>query len=218
MKYLHALLLAATFALASAASATTVDSLGDTFSVQFDGNVATQSVPGLSALATVTVTSFDAAAGTVVLDIALTNDTDASIWQSARVSSIGFDVDPNVTGASASGVFSYAVLSGKYPNQFGPIEVCAINNKNNCSGGGSGGLLIGQSGAVTMKLDFGGPISQIDLTNFGVRYQSLDSQSLGLRGASGTGHGTPPIPEPASAAVFTLGALIVGAALRKRIA
>ena len=209
---------AAALSLAGSAGATSVDSIGDTFSVQFDGNVATQTLPGLSAFATFTVTSFDAATGQVVLSIALQNTTDSSIWQSARVSALGFDVAPTATSASASGLFSYAVLGGQFPNQFGPVDVCAINNRNNCSGGGNGGLLIGQNGTITMSLSFGGPITTIDFTNFGVRYQSLSSQSLGLTGASGTGRGTPPVPEPASAALFALGVGIVGAALRKRSA
>ncbi|MBE9140720.1 PTPA-CTERM sorting domain-containing protein [Nodosilinea sp. LEGE 07088] len=58
-------------------------------------------------------------------------------------------------------------------------------------------------------LNFNGPISEVTLSNFGVRYQSITGTSLGT---SGTGKGTP-IPTPA----LLPGLVGLGvAALRKR--
>ena len=202
-------LAAALLALAPGAQAVTIDAAGDTFDVSFDGNVETQSVPGLSATATFLVSEFDGAAGHVVLQISLENTSDAGLWESARVSAIGFDVDSTITSASASGLFGYAVLGSQFPNQFGSVDVCAINNANNCSGGGNGGLALAQSGVVTLTLNFSGPITALELTNFGVRYQSLDSSELGFDGDSGTGTGT--VPEPHVLALLgTAGLALIG--------
>ena len=196
----RALLAAAALSFATAANAVPVDSVGDTFTVNFDGNVATTSVAGLTASATFLVTEFDAAAGRVVLQISLTNTSSPSLWQSSRVSAVGFDVDGGLAGASASGLFQSAVTGGHFPNQFGPIDVCAIDNSNNCTGGRNGGLSLGQSGVVTMTLTFSGPISSLDLANFGVRYQSLNSSQLEISEGSGTGHGA--VPEPRTLALL----------------
>jgi hypothetical protein len=162
--------------------------------VSFDGNVETQAVPGLGAAATILVTEFDGAAGHVVLQISLENTSDAGLWESARVSAIGFNVNAEIASASASGLFSSAVLGGQFPNQFGSVDVCAIDNANNCSGGAQGGLQLGEHDVVTLTLNLAGPITSLDLTKFGVRYQSLDSSELGFDGDSGTGTGT--VPEP----------------------
>lgn len=201
---------AALCCLATVAAAATIDSVGDAFDVEFDGNIETADVAGLSAAATFSVTGFDAAAGVVVLEIALHNSTDTEIWQSARISAIGFDVDAALVSATASGLFSFAVQGGKFPNQFGPVDVCAIDNHNNCSGGRDGGLHVDESGTLTLALTFSGPIASLDLRNFGVRYQSLDSDELCFRGASGTGAGTP-LPESSALALLGAGALAAAA-------
>lgn len=202
MQSARALIAIAALCLAAAAGATPIDSVGDTFTVQFDGNVGGDDAPGLRALATVSVASFDAAGGRVVLDIALRNTSDASLWQSSRVSALGFDVNGDIRSASASGLFSFALLGGKLPNAFGPVDVCAVDNRNSCSGGRNGGLRLGESGGLRLTLTFVGPIGELDLTNFGVRYQSLASEELGFCGDSGTGHGT--VPEPGLLALFAL--------------
>jgi hypothetical protein len=195
----RAVLAAALLLLAAAADAVPIDAVGDTFRVDFDGNVATQPVPGLTASATFLVTELDAAAGRVVLQISLTNTTDPSLFRQSRVSALGFDVDASLASASASGLFGHAVLGGQFPNQFGPVDVCAIGNPNNCSGGRNGGVQIGQSGVVTLVLSFSGPIAALDLTNFGVRYQTIEPICKFVDD-SGTGHGT--VPEPHALALL----------------
>jgi len=196
----RAVLAAALLSLATAASAVPIDSVGDTFTVSFDGNIDTDQTPGLTASATFLVTDLDAAAGRVVLRISLDNTSDASLWQSTRVSAIGFDVNGSLSSASASGLFQYALTGGKFPNQFGPVDVCMVDNRNNCTGGQNGGVTLGQDGVITLTLSFAGPIGSLELTNFGVRYQSLSSSELGFRGASGTGAGT--VPEPRALALL----------------
>jgi hypothetical protein len=120
--------------LATAASAVPIDSVGDTFTVAFDGNVEARPVPGLTASATFLVSEFDSAAGRVVLEISLANTADPSIWKSALVAAICFDVDAPLVSASASGLFSHTVLGKMLLSPFGALDVCATDDGRGCSG------------------------------------------------------------------------------------
>ena len=206
--------------IASPSLAHTINATGDTFSVNFGGNVGGVDVPGLTASADFTVASFTSTS--VILDIKLSNTTDGSIWESSRVSAIGMNVSEPIASASTSGVFQYAILDSKFPNQYGSLDVCAIDNKNNCNGGGGGGLTMGQMGTVTLTLNFANSITSLDLSNIGVRWQSLASKQLGISGDSGTGGGggddTPggAVPEPSAIIVFAAGMLLAGSRLRRR--
>jgi hypothetical protein len=212
----RALLATAVLALSNAASAVTIDSVGDSFTAQFGGSIERIDMPGLTASASFLVTEFDAATGHVVLEITLSNTTDASIWEGARVSALGFDVDAKIESASASGLFAHAVLGGRFPNGVGRRDVCAIDNERNCSGGANGGVTLGQSGVITLTLEFGRPIASLDLTDFVVRYQSLDSEELGISGDSGTGDAEV-VPEPRLLALLGVAGLaLLGS--RKRAA
>jgi hypothetical protein len=227
------ILLAATFLslAANAAPVQTVDSVGDSFTIYFNGIVGNSNptvMPGLTASAQFTVTSWATVSGqtTVKFDILVTNTSDASIWQSAVVTAVGFDTDPNATSGSVTGVFGRFVMGGRLPTGSGfNVEYCTSNNggSNNhpvCGGPGNTPLNVGQSGIASVTMTFAGNISDLDFSNFGIRWQNLGSRQLGLRGASGIGIGTatPPIPEPAAMAVFGLGALLVGATFRRRAA
>jgi hypothetical protein len=227
MRKLLALLAATLLSFAAnAATVATVDSVGDTFTINFNGivdNPAPTVMPGLSASAKFTVTSWSTVSGatTVKFDILVTNTSNSSIWQSAVVTAIGFDTDPNATSGSSTGVFGKFVTGGSFPTGAGfSVEYCASGNRNNCNGPGNTPLNVGQSGTASVTMTFAGNISDLDFSNFGIRWQALSSQQLGLRGRSGIGieTSTPPIPEPASMAVFGLGALLVGATLRRRAA
>ncbi|MBM4385349.1 MAG: cistern family PEP-CTERM protein [Deltaproteobacteria bacterium] len=210
----RAVLAAALLCLSAAASAVTIDSVGDAFTVDFAGSVGDDTLPGLTARASFVVTEFDAATGHVVLEITLTNTTDASIWESSRVSAIGFNADHPIVSASSSGLFSEAVTDGRFPGIRGLIDVCAIDNPNNCSGGGNGGVTLGQSGVVTMTLEFGGPITSLDLSRFVVRYQSLNSEQLDICDDSGVGEGVV-VPEPRVLALLGIAGLALVGSRRR---
>jgi hypothetical protein len=205
----------ALFALAGSASAVTVDGAGDTFTIDFGGNIEGDDVAGLTAQAVFEVESISG--NTLVLGIRLTN-TSSVLWETSRVSAFGFNTGPEISSAAlGSDTYSNVNLGGRFPNGFGGLDLCVINNRNNCSGGRNGGLSIGEFTDLTLTLNFVGPVSAVELDNFGVRYQSLTSKELGFSGDSGTGTPSSPIPEPRSMAMFLLGGLLVAALARKQV-
>jgi hypothetical protein len=226
---MRSLILAALLALgASASHAATVSAVGDTFGVSFNGiadvNGVPTVLPGLTATAQFTVTGWSSSSTTTTLsfDVALDNTSNASVWQSASITAIGFDTNPSATGGSSTGIFSSLSPNQSLPTGMGfTVEWCANNQpQGNCGGGQPPAALNvnGAGGTASVTLTFAGSLSSVDFSGFGIRWQALESKQLGFSGDSGIGVGTPtpPIPEPTSMAVFGLGALIVGAALRKR--
>ena len=217
------------FAAGSAHGAAMFAELDDTYTVNYDGNIGTQDVDGLTAQTTFTLNEFintDEAKGFVFV-VMFSNTTDSDIWQDARVSSIGFNVNPDVVGADASDPWT-ATLDNNPPNQFpnevGRLEVCAFQPPGSCTGSG-GGLDIGQSATFTLTLFFDPYLalpSTVTLSDFAVRYQSLTSQELGFSGASGTGRETEnggpitEIPEPGALALLGLGLVAMGWVTRRR--
>ncbi|WP_232731628.1 cistern family PEP-CTERM protein [Kamptonema formosum] len=190
------------------------DDLNKTFSVNFDGNVATQNVTGLTSEATFKFLGFNTVnlrSGTrteAAFEITLSNTTSAPLL--SRTSALGFDVW-NFNGTSTgSGLALQGIgnssdsgdtrsiglfvndRSGAFPNQFGDVDVC-FTNGNTCQGGTSGGVDNNpttdnpQTGTFTATLAFSGSVDKFALNNFGVRYQSIEGTSLGT---SGTGQGT----------------------------
>ncbi len=201
--------------LSGNAAAGPVGSVGDSFSVVFGGNIGGVDVPGLSTSAVFDVASISNR--TMVLDVTLTN-TSTVLWETARVSAFGFNTNPEIASASvSSSVFGNVNLGGHFPNGFGSVDLCVINNRNNCTGGGGGGLGRGQSTTVRLTLNFHNPVTTVELDNFGVRYQSLTSSALGFSGASGTGRPSNPIPEPRSTVLFLVGGLVVAGLIRKQV-
>jgi hypothetical protein len=227
----HKLFAAALLALiATASSAATVTPSSGAFTVTFNGivDVGTPSVPtvmpGLTATADFNVTSWTYSGATntttLLFDITVDNTSDAAIWQSAVITALGFDTNPAALGGSSTGIFNSLSPSQSLPTGLGfTVAWCANNQPQGNCGGGTPDPLLGVTGAggvAHVTMTFAGNLSSLDFTNFGLRWQALDSATLGIAGGSGIGVSTPPVPEPASMAVFGLGALLVGAALRNR--
>lgn len=193
------------------------DAVGSQFTVNFDGNVSETDVPGLTSTA---VFTFGGVSGNSYLfSVELTNTSSMGI--TSRTSVLGFDVSPDLNGATSSGLFDTAVLGGSLPNQFGDIEVCFKDGGGpNCQGGGGGGVATGDPAETfDIALIFADLPDSIELTNFGVRYQSIEGTDLG---GSGTGRGTevPPteVPEPGMLALLGAGLLMAGGLRRRRAA
>jgi hypothetical protein len=211
-------------AVAGGANAVTIGTgagqvgVGGSFTLAFNGIVEGSVVAGLTSQMTFTVNSIDATTNTIGLTYSITN-TSADPITASRVSAFGFDSSPDIASATVTGLFTEEHYNLNFPQlnaitSSGIIEFCANNNGgNSCGGGGSSGVLIGDTGGGTLQLRLASSISSgVDLTGFVVRYQSIAGTNLGN---SGIGVSAPPIPEPSAMAVFGLGSLIVGAALRR---
>ncbi len=150
----------------------------------------------------------------------MANTSSAPITGS-RVSGFAFDTNPNITSAASTGSFGYTTIGGTYPNGIGSVDVCFKDAATGaCAGGGSGGLDLGASGAGTFTLTFAQPVSEVTLSDFYVRYQSI-SGAGNITSATGSGTqtssttGGTEVPEPGMLGLLG-GALIATALLRRR--
>ena len=207
-----------------------VADVGDMFTVDFDGNIGTVDVAGLSGSAKFTyqgLTDFDLGGGETgnayEFEVKLTNTSDGNLWTETRVAALGFDVFevPEDGSVSGSTEFTAIVFDSGFPNMFGDIDVCVKGGQaNNCQGGTGAGLFIGEMDTFTILLAYNPPPpASIELSNFGVRYQSLTSDGpingVTYSGDSGTGSGGPndpppptPVPEPGPLAL--IGTVLIG--------
>lgn len=179
--------------------------IGKEFTIDFDGNVSTNNVSGLSSEAIFKFLGFNSVGSKTeaIFDVSLTNNSSNGI--TSRTSALGFDVwnfdgtnrsseltlvglgNPSGSGTTrVEGLFTKD-REGSFPNQFGDIDVC-FTNGNTCQGGASGGVTKGTTGNFKATLAFSGEVQTFALNNFGVRYQSINGQ--GFVGDSGTGRGT----------------------------
>jgi len=143
----------------------------------------------------------------------------------SRLTIFGFNSNPDVIAVSTgAGDLFNVVSSGNQPNGLDRVEVCFkdMGNTNNCTGA-QGGLNKGTSTTGSFALQFKAPVpNAITLSGFTVRYQGIDSQTLGLRGASASGQtidiNTPDtvVPEPGTWAMMLGGFGMLGAAARRR--
>lgn len=230
MKLKHACeLLAITGMLAMAtpalAEVITLDasSVGNSYTFDYDGFSDGTTVDGLTAQTTFTLTGISG--NEYSFNYSLTNTTSAPL--TSRVSSFGFNTNPDITDASSTGAFSYAQVGSSYPNGIGSIDVCFKDASTGaCSGGGSGGLATGESGSGSFLLTFANPVTSLDMGDFYVRYQSITGAS-GITSASGIGtqtstggtttsSGGTEVPEPGMIGILGGGLLALGLLRRRR--
>ncbi|HEX5379537.1 MAG TPA: cistern family PEP-CTERM protein [Phenylobacterium sp.] len=168
-------------------------------------------IAGLNAEITYTLSSVTNGGKTWNFAYQVENISSAPVTAS-RISGFGFNVDPNVSGSSATGTYTHTA-SGNVP-MLGSREVCITGN--NCAGGASGGVTFGNTGSGTFRLNFGSSKSSLALSDLYVRYQSVNAP--GVTGGSAVGVPTilPPggVPEPATWAMMLTGFFAVGATLR----
>lgn len=213
---LAGLALGATPALADAV---TFDSsnIGQAYTLNFNGFSDGTTIDGLTSSATFTLTGISG--NNYTFDYSLTNTTSDPV--NSRVSGFAFNTDPNISGASSTGAFSYTTLGGNYPNGIGSVDVCFKDaGTGSCAGGGGGGLFDGQTGSGSLTLSFADPLTSLTLSDFYVRYQSITGAG---NVTSATGEGTltssssggTSVPEPGMLGMLG-GAAIAVAVLRRR--
>lgn len=170
----------------------------------YGGDQGVQTVEGLGGSAQVQVNPFNYDVGTdqttVNLNVLLFAGTDGSdLFENYRISVFGFAIDPDLLfdESSVAGTFD-TINQGEIKANGGIMtEYCLTDSAKNCNGGNDGGVWLNESGNLSIDLVFAGAITEFTLSDFGVRYQSIDSSYYGFNDESGTGSGTP-IPEPAS--------------------
>jgi hypothetical protein len=130
--------------------------------------------------------------------------------------------ETSLTGVTQSvGLFNNAI-AGKFP-EFGSVDVC-FTEGNTCEGGESGGVYRDdEPETFEATLALSGEVESFVMSNFGIRYQSIDGEDgdRSFIGASGTGTGTviPPssdnpkkVPEP----TMTFALLLLGGNLLRQ--
>lgn len=184
-----------------------------TLIINFDGSVNKTTVPGLSAQLTLTFLGWSGSS--YYFSYSLLNNSTID----SRVSGFAFDTSPvDAIGGSAQGTFKGLTVDANYPNGVKSVDLCLSNdNGQGCSGSGGVSNVAGVNpGVGTFSLLFSGSPAptQLNFSNFHVRYQSINSPL----GSSGTGNFTSftPLPEPGTWGMMLLGFAGIGAALRHK--
>jgi hypothetical protein len=177
--------------------------IGDSTNLVFDGVVDSgglTTVAGLTASADVELIA-GAGSAAWTFQVTLNNTSMGPNVTSSRLSGFGFNVSPDHNSVTLNELMSDfdVSASGNVPNGLGNREICfkTGGGTGNCAGGSGGGISLGGSAQTfTFVLNFLAPQNGVDLTDFFVRYQSLDLVSPSLSGGSGTGT-VVPLPLPA---------------------
>jgi hypothetical protein len=201
---------------------------GSSLSLDFNGFYESSPIviPGLSGVVNLSNFDFTSAivngqqATRVTLSYEIINNSTSPVLTS-RISNFAFDTTPTLLSTTfnqVTGVFNTIEIEANQPNGIGTVEICFT--AQNCPGGGSGGVTMGNTGTGTATLYFGGTIDSISIDNAVLRYQSVTCTpgspcSGSASGALTDGNDDPPggdVPEPSTYVMMSLG--IAGIAIR----
>jgi hypothetical protein len=232
-----AMLAAAGLAAAPAHAAVVIDTQGNpvftkdygptpssvTYNFTAQGGASNALIPNMKA--TLTLTLLDFQYNQVTFRYSLLN---SSTVTNTRVSGFGLNVDPNVSGAKATGFFEQAALDQSFAS-LGRAEVCVSDGKTaeSCpQTPAKNALPNGDTATGSLILFFNNttanPLTQVTLSNLLIRYQGFSTFNVkGEKVTSAVGSGTmtsfvSSVPEPATWAMMLLGFGMVGFAMRQR--
>ena len=196
----------------STGSGTSALSAGTPYTVNFTaiGGDPVITIPGISSALTLTYTGTSTSNGNSVFNFAY-SITNTSTLAGTRLSSFGFNVDPNVKSVSATGDFYHTGTNVTYPVGFGKVDVCFFEAKKATCTGNGGGIFAGGTAAGMLSLTMNGLITDITLSDFVDRYQSFNYQGI----TSGIGIQSS-VPESATWAMMIVGIGFAGGALRRK--
>lgn len=216
--------IAATFTSPALAEPILLDtsSVGESFTINYDGFSDGTVIDNLTASTTFTLTG--ATENTYSFDYIVNNTTDGGVG--SRISSFAFNTDPDIIGASSTGSYNFAVTDSNFPNGIGNVDVCFKGGDSNSCAGNQGGVTTGQTGTGSLTLSFDGPISSLTLDDFFVRYQSITGvdgvgsasgqQTSSSTSGGGTSSGGTPVPEPGMLGLFAASLIGLGLMRRRR--
>lgn len=171
------------------------------------------SIPGLTSQLILTYTGMTTVAGNNVFTFGYDLSNTSTIAGGSRVSSFGFNVDPNAIGVSTSGTFDSASLHTNYPVGFGFVDVCFYDGPGGTCTGNGNGLTAGQHAIGNLSVTMAGLVNNITLSDFVDRYQAFDYGRI----SSGIGTQiTSSVPEPGTWAMMILGIGMAGGAMRRK--
>lgn len=209
-----AIAMATTLAVSASAHAATVltwtnSDVNLTKTVDFNGFEDGGVIDGLAAEIDYKLTGIGSGGKSWTFSYAVENTSDTPIW-SSRVSTVGFNVDPNISSSSATGTY-FKTSSGNVP-MIGSREVCLTIN--NCAGGSFGGVTIGNTGTGAFTLNFSSAKTTVSLSDLYVRYQSVYGGDEWGGSAVGEVVTSNAVPEPATWAMMIVGFGAIGSTLR----
>ena len=191
-------------------------SVGQTVTLGYNGMADGTTITGLTGSTTLTLTGITGTSYN--FNYTVTNTTSDPL--SSRISSFGFDANPEIASATSTGTYDNAVVGGQAPAPYKKVDVCFTSGvSSTCSGGG--GVIDGQTGSGTLTLSFASAPTSLTLSDFFVRYQSItgagsvtSATGAGTITSSGGSTGGTPVPEPGMIGLFGLG--LIGLAMARR--
>jgi len=198
------------------------DSIGDSFTINFDGFSDGVTHGDLGGAATFTLTGVENRAYS--FDYLIENLTGGAA--DSRISSFSFNTNPEISGATSTGDYPFTVTDSSYPNGIGKVDVCFKAAGSNSCAGNRGGVVSGDTGSGSLILDFADPLASLTLDDFFVRYQGITgidgvtSASGQMTGSTtstsgGSSSGTP-VPAPGMLGIFAAALMGLGLMRRRR--
>ena len=213
-----ALAIAAGVTPAKAALFVNSDALGFSFVVDYAGKVNGATTNLIGGVGSVTYTGLSDGGRTYNFNYTMKNDSSVA----SRLTSWGFNVVNAAAEADKStGFFGSANLNNNFPEGVGNIEVCFEADANGNCTGGSGGLIMNQTGLGTFSVTFANAMASLTLADFTARFQSINPTINGSSSGVGIGsvvatNGVPvSAPEPTSWLLMLAGFGLIGRALRR---